>query len=185
MKQKTKLIDLYSQELRMLLSMPVLAKKQNSWTEEQYKNRVTELQELIELSKRGKSNRLKGSSYERDVAKKFKEYIGVDLHRTPQSGGFAKKSVKADDFRGDIVCLESDKKLKIHIEVKNHATWKLKDWIDQAESDCPEGLYPIVVMHRRQTNKEGKRVQECGDYVTLRLEDFLDLCKDKLVEERK
>jgi len=56
-----------------------------------------------ENKKRGKRSKRKGSSYERDIAKKFKEVYKEDLVRTPQSGGFAKKSVKADEFRGDIV----------------------------------------------------------------------------------
>ena len=61
--------------------------------------------------KRGKRSRNKGASFERIIAKKFKEFFGVDLVRTPQSGGFAKKSVKADEFRGDIVSADSSKEL--------------------------------------------------------------------------
>ena len=125
--------------------------------------------------KRGKRSRNKGASFERTIAKKFKEFFGVDLVRTPQSGGFAKKSVKADEFRGDIVSADSDKELMLHVECKNAQTWSLPAWLRQAESDCPKGKVPCVIMHKPNSSV---------DYVTLRLEDFFDIAqRSKLFKE--
>lgn len=127
--------------------------------------------------KRGKRARNKGSSFERTVAHKFSEAYGVDLVRTPQSGGFAKKSNKASEYRGDISLVDDTKELKVHIECKNTVNWSLKDWIAQAESDCPKGRVPLVIFHQHNTS---------NNYVTLRLEDFFALVeKDKIVKEVK
>ena len=66
--------------------------------------------------RRGKNAKRKGGQYERDIAKKFQKRYGVELKRTPQSGGFAKKSEKADDYRGDITIVDTKQMLLIHIE---------------------------------------------------------------------
>lgn len=128
-------------------------------------------------SKRGKRSKNKGSSFERTVAKKFKEAYGEELVRTPQSGGFAKKSTKADEFRGDITILDEDKELRLHIECKNAKTWSLPKWFEQAESDCPEGKSPVVVFHKHNTSK---------NYIALSLDDFLKLVpKENIVLEKR
>lgn len=128
-------------------------------------------------SRRGRTSKRKGANYERELAKRFQARYGVELKRTPQSGGFAKKSEKADDFRGDITIVDPKKVLKLHIEAKNQKTWQLKQWLDQAESDCPKGRTPIVVFHQHDSSK---------DYVCLSLEDFFSLVEDdKVIEERK
>ncbi|MFI3211566.1 MAG: hypothetical protein R3Y64_11035 [Peptostreptococcaceae bacterium] len=145
---------------------------------------LKELEEQLEKSKRGKGAKLKGASYERTVAKIFKKYLGIDLARTPQSGGFAKKSEKAEEFRGDIVNLDNTKEFKLHIECKNQKTLKIKDWFKQALEDCPLSKIPCIVFHQQLLNKEGKRVQESEDFITMRLEDFLELVdKDIIVKE--
>ena len=138
----------------------------------------TEVKEKKEQNvKRGKRAKRKGSQYERDIAKKFQERYGVELKRTPQSGGFAKTSEKADDFRGDITIVDNKKVLKLHIECKDHKTWSLPKWLQQSEEDCPEDRTPVVVFHKHNTSK---------DYVCLSLDDFLGLVeKDKVVERRK
>ena len=69
--------------------------------------------------KRGKNAKRKGSKYERDIAKAFQDRYGIELKRTPQSGGFSKKSEKADDFRGDITIVDTTQMLLLHIECKN------------------------------------------------------------------
>lgn len=127
--------------------------------------------------RRGKNSKRKGGKYERDIAKKFQNRYGVELKRTPQSGGFAKKSDKADDYRGDITIVDTRETLLVHIECKNQKTWQLKQWIDQAEEDCPKDRKPIVVFHQHNTSK---------DYVCLSLDDFLKLVeRDKVVGKRK
>lgn len=126
--------------------------------------------------RKGKNAKRKGGQYERDIAKKFQSRYGVELKRTPQSGGFAKKSEKADDYRGDITIVDTKQMLLVHIECKNQKTWQLKQWIEQAESDCPEGRTPIVIFHQHNSSK---------DYVCLSLEDFFNLVeKDKVVGKR-
>lgn len=130
-----------------------------------------------ENRKRGKRSRNKGSNYERKVAKKFQDTYGEELVRTPQSGGFAKKSTKADDFRGDIVLMSDDKDLVLHIECKDTKTWSLPKWFNQAESDCPKNKKPVVIFHKHNTSK---------DYIALSLEDFFSLVdKDKIILEVK
>lgn len=129
-----------------------------------------------EHQRRGRRSRAKGSSFERTVAKKFKEYYNADLMRTPQSGGFAKNSAKADDFRGDIVPVDKNIDLTIHVECKNAKTWSLPAWLKQAESDCPEGRYPVVIFHKHGTSE---------DYITLSLEHFFELVpRDNIIKEK-
>ena len=177
-----KKIDLVKQELELYLSNPSLTMESKGWTKAQYDEIIEDLEQKIKNSKRGKSSKNKGANYERTIAKIFKEKLGVELKRTPQSGGFAKDSSKGDEFRGDIVSVDDTIDFKLHIECKDQATWSLPAWIKQAIEDCPEGKVPIVVFHRRQKNKDGKRIQEAGDYVVLSLEDFLDIVdKDKIV----
>lgn len=126
--------------------------------------------------RQGKNAKRKGGQYERNIAKKFQERYGVELKRTPQSGGFAKKSDKADDYRGDITIVDTKQMLLLHIECKNQKTWSLPKWISQAEEDCPEDRTPIVVFHQHNTSK---------DYVCVSLEDFLSLVeKNKVVGKR-
>ncbi len=136
-------------------------------------NRVTKNDENV---KRGRTAKRKGAQFERTLAKKFQGRYGIELKRTPQSGGFAKTSSKADDYRGDIVVVDSDYNLKVHIEAKNQKTWKLKQWIEQAEEDCPEGKTPIVVFHQHDSSR---------DYVCLSLEGFFDLVDTEHVLEKK
>ena len=129
----------------------------------------------VDRSKLGKRSRNKGASFERTIAKKFKERYGVDLVRTPQSGGFAKNVKKAVEFRGDVVSADNSIELVLHIECKNTKSWSLPSWILQAESDCPEGKIPVVIFHKHGTSK---------DYISLSLEDFFKLVtKESIVVE--
>ena len=128
------------------------------------------------LSRQGRNAKRKGGQFERTIAKKFQSRYGVELKRTPQSGGFAKKSDKADDYRGDITIVDTKQMLLLHIECKNQKSWSLPAWIRQAEEDCPEDRTPIVVFHQHNTSK---------DYVCVSLEDFLSLVeKNKVVGKR-
>lgn len=175
MAKRVKEVDLIKEKLELYLANPLLVMKQNNWTKEEYEEVIDSLEEKIQLSKRGKSSKLKGASYERVIAKKFKEKFGIELKRTPMSGGFSKGSSKADDFRGDITVVDKGVDFKLHLECKDHKAWSLPAWIRQAEEDCPKDRIPVVVFHRRQLNKDGKRVQEAGDYISMSLEDFLEV----------
>ena len=126
--------------------------------------------------KLGKRSKAKGSNFEREVAKKFKDHYDEELTRTPQSGGFAKKSTKADEFRGDIVALDENVDLILHIECKNAKTWSLPAWFAQAEGDAPKGKIPCVIFHKHGTSK---------DYIALSLEDFFRIVpKDSIIKRR-
>lgn len=171
---KTKNIDIYRRELDLYLSLPEAVKKQYNLTDEEYDQKVQELNELITKSKKGKGARVKGASYENVIAKKFLEKFGIKLTRTPMSGGFKKDSTSMM-FKGDLNSMDEDLEFLLHIECKNHATWSIPKWIRQAEDDCPENHIPIIVCHRGQKNEDGKRVQEAGDYVVISLEDFMNI----------
>ena len=126
--------------------------------------------------KLGKRSKAKGSNFEREVAKKFKDHYDEELTRTPQSGGFAKKSTKADEFRGDIVALDENVDLVLHIECKNAKTWRLHAWFAHEESDCPKGKVSCVIFHKHGTSK---------DYIALSLEDFFRIVpKDSVIKRR-
>ena len=116
-------------------------------------------------SRRGRTSRNKGSSYERTIAKKFESAYGVKLVRTPLSGGFSKNSNK-QDFKGDIVCAEEGKDIMLGIECKCQQSWSLPAWLKQTEEETPEGKVPIVVFHKHGTSK---------DYVALSFDDFVKL----------
>jgi hypothetical protein len=179
---KVKQRDLIKEKLELYKSNPSYIMKQKGLSKAEYENEIVLMEQQLERSKRGKSSRNKGSSYERTIAKKFKDSLGVELTRTPQSGGFAKSSTKGDDFRGDIVSLDDTIEFLLHIECKDHSSWSLPAWIKQAEEDCPEGRIPVVIYHRRQKNEEGKRVQDVGDYVSIPLEMFLQIVdKSKII----
>ena len=125
---------------------------------------------------RGKRAKRKGGNYERLIAKILGDKYKVELKRTPQSGGFAKKSEKADDFRGDITIVDNKQVLLLHCECKDQKTWKLKDWLRQAESDCPDGRVPLVIFHEHGSSR---------NYVCLSLDDFTDLVpRNKVVGKR-
>ena len=147
--------------------------------------KLEELREELVKSKRGKGAKVKGASYERTIAKLFKKYLNVELTRTPQSGGFAKKSSKADGFRGDIVSLDENIEFQLHIECKNHKTWKIKDWFKQAESDCPKGKIPCVIAHQSQEIKNGKEVTKAKDFIIIPVEDFLNVVDKKKIIIKK
>lgn len=137
---------------------------------------TTGVEKNAENVRRGKNAKRKGANFERSIARRFQQRYGVELKRTPQSGGFAKKSEKADDYRGDITIVDTAQMLLVHIECKNQKTWSLKQWIEQAESDCPNDRTPIVVFHQHNTSK---------DYVCISLDDFLKIVeKDKVVGKR-
>lgn len=125
--------------------------------------------------KRGKTSRNKGSRYELSIAERLRKHYGIELRRTPQSGGFA-KGKDAANFRGDIIPLDASIDFKLHIECKNATTWSLKQWLAQAEEDCPAGRVPLVIFHKPNSSV---------DYVTLKLEDFLALVPTANIATRK
>jgi hypothetical protein len=131
-------------------------------------------QEKETRSRRGRTSKAKGSNFERAAAKKFRDGYDTDFVRTPLSGGFHRKDVKSNQFRGDIVPANEDTDCILHIEVKCRKTWKLNEWLRQAQNDCPAGKYPVVVFHQHGTSK---------DYITMDLNDFIKLIpKENIIQ---
>lgn len=81
----------------------------------------------------GKSSRTKGHSFERAVAKWFRDR-GIPAKRGWQSRGGGKE--EAD------VIIDAP----YHVECKAMARSAVYSHIDQAARDCPEGKTPVVIM---------------------------------------
>jgi len=141
--------------------------------------KIEELKEKLNRSNLGKRSRRKGGNYERKVKALLKEWLGIDLERTPLSGGFA-KSRNLKSVKGDLNTLDEGVEFLLHIECKDQKRWALKEWWKQATDDCPKEKVPLVFLHQSQENKDGKRVQEAEDFVFIRAEDFF-----KLIEKNK
>lgn len=102
----------------------------------------------------GKKSRNKGSGYERKIAKILSKWSGMELRRTPLSGGWAKQNPKVS---GDLVNI-SDNEFPLHVECKNqesfewepflHGNGSLKGWWDQTLRTCPNNKIPILVFSR-------------------------------------
>lgn len=172
--KKIKNIELLQTELKMYEQMPEQIMVIKGWTQEELEQNIEDLTQKITLSKRGKSSRAKGATYENTIAKKIGEKWNIRLVRTPMSGGFQKSSDN-EDIRGDLSCLDKDTKFILSPELKKHKTWKLREWFKQSKEDCPNGKIPIVIYHDFQQIKDGKRVNEAEDYVMIRLGDFLNI----------
>ena len=99
------------------------------------------------------NSRTKGANYERKIAKRLSKHFGLELCRTPLSGGM--------DWKGDILPIFGE--IPYHIECKKIERFNIWKAIAQAERDCPEEKTPIVIFSRNRTE----------DYVCIKLEDFL------------
>lgn len=102
-----------------------------------------------------KKNKNKGRNFERHIAKLLSDWSGVQLRRTPLSGGWSNHP----DVSGDIVCEASDANFPIHIECKNNESWSWKQvlkgtgpvfsqWWVQTLSDCIDYKYPLLIFSR-------------------------------------
>ena len=109
--------------------------------------KIRELKEALKKSKRGRRSRRKGSNYERKVKALLKEWIDIDLERTPLSGGFAKgKNLKS--VKGDLNTLDEDIDFLLHIECKDQLKWAIKSWWKQAVGSrrLSEGENPFDIL---------------------------------------
>lgn len=113
------------------------------------------------------NGKAKGSEYERKIAKLLAKWSGMELRRTPLSGGWARQNPRAS---GDIVCITGDD-FPLHVECKDqesyswetalHGKGPLVDWWDQTIRTCPEGKIPVLVFSRAYYD----------DWVMIRKED--------------
>ena len=109
------------------------------------KESIKEKEEKKARSRRGRSARAKGASFERTIAKLLQEKYDIEFTRTPMSGGFAKNKDNSEGFKGDIVPVDKKVNLNIHVECKSQKTWKMRDWLKQAKEDCPKDKTPLVI----------------------------------------
>ena len=139
----------------------------------------------IARSRRGRGSKIKGASFERTVKDIIQKAWGISLTRTPLSGGF-NKSKEDSKFHGDLNLTTETQSLLLHIECKNHKTWSIKEWWRQTIGDCPKDKIPVLIMHKAQEIKEGKRVENAEDFILLKLDDFLKLADTtKIIGESK
>lgn len=143
------------------------------------------LKKKLVYSKRGRSSKRKGASYESKIKTLLnKRFPMLKFARTPQSGGF-QKNVDNQSLRGDLSNLEDEYDFLLHLELKNHKLWSVLKWYEQAESDCVKGKIPCVIAHRGQQVKDGKRVVSAEDFIFLKLADFLSIVDDDKIIVKK
>lgn len=137
-----------------------------------------------ERSRRARTSKSKGSSYERKIAKKLGAWSGETLRRTPQSGGWAGGA--AHGVSGDLVC-DRPKRWPFHCELKKREGWGLEDlivglrasttdtrsvlgWWDQTIRTCPAGKMPMLIFARNHLPDLVMMKQ--GDFAALTPHDF-------------
>ena len=105
----------------------------------------------------GKASRDKGASFERKICKVMGDAYGVELRRTPLSGGWAQHY---DDVAGDVVAVKG--KFPYCVECKNSEGWKLESlftdkhawfdaWWNQVLNACPWDKTPLLVFSKNFT----------------------------------
>ena len=84
-----------------------------------------------------RAERQKGVRAEREVAAIFRAH-GFDCERTPNSGGLRVKG----DLTGDVPA---------HVEVKWQEVARPWLWFEQARSEAPDGVLPVVAFRRSRS----------------------------------
>ena len=104
------------------------------------------------------NSKQKGARFERELAKRFREY-GYESRRTAQYCGNTGDA-------SDVIGLNG-----IHIEAKHQEKMYLYDWVDQAKRDAEangKGYLPTV-FHKKN---------HCEILVTMTLDDWMKLYKE-------
>ena len=104
------------------------------------------------------NSKQKGARFERELAKRFREY-GYESRRTAQYCGNTGDA-------SDVIGLNG-----IHIEAKHQEKMYLYDWVDQAKRDAEangKGYLPTV-FHKKN---------HCEILVTMTLDDWMALYKE-------
>ena len=104
------------------------------------------------------NSKQKGARFERELAKRFREY-GYESRRTSQYCGNTGDA-------SDVIGLNG-----IHIEAKHQEKMYLYDWVDQAKRDAEangKGYLPTV-FHKKN---------HCEILVTMTLDDWMKLYKE-------
>lgn len=82
-----------------------------------------------------RTSRVKGSRFERDISRILSEFIGIEVRRTPASGGFDRIR-----FPGDLYCSDLGFRLRHVWECKKREGWRLEALFAK-KSNC----HPIYV----------------------------------------
>ncbi len=141
---------------------------------------IAKLETKLKRSKQGRSSKVKGANYERNIVKLLEHlYPDLKFGRTPASGGY-KKELDSNLLRGDVVCLNDDIDFKLHLELKNHKGWEtVKKWYKQAQEDCLQGKLPCVILHQqREAGVPAK------DFILMDLKDFFSIIDDNSIIKR-
>lgn len=116
-----------------------------------------------------KSPKAKGDRVERELAKYFTDHLGIDIYRTPLSGGGRTSPITASGYGNAMADLTGTPRL--HVEVKATETFRPREAMRQAEvasKDADE--VPVVI------NKQNRQsLDDC--LCVLRLSDFIELYK--------
>jgi len=102
----------------------------------------------------GKRSKEKGAAFERRICKILGDAYGIELRRTPLSGGWAQHY---DDVAGDVVAVKGT--FPYCVECKKEEGWKLESlltdshaWFDawwmQTVNACPSGQVPLLIFSR-------------------------------------
>lgn len=103
----------------------------------------------------GAKSRNKGNAFERKVAKILSDWSGLELRRTPLSGGWSSDS----RVSGDLVAIDHPE-FYMHVECKKQEafSWEATlqghgifyDWWEQAANACPETKFPVVIFQKNR-----------------------------------
>jgi hypothetical protein len=102
--------------------------------------------------------RTKGMGFERTISKIMSTYTGLELRRTPLSGGWAGSD--RSGFKGDIQDITGSGDFCFSIECKKVEGWTFNDlfnekniimkWWDQCSKQCPKGKIPLLVFSKNR-----------------------------------
>ena len=114
----------------------------------------------------GRMSNIKGAGYERYLAKKIGEKLGIQLDRTPGSGNL--------DIKGDLRSHE-DTELKgplsgWTIEAKKQEKPRIWNWIKQSREEAKGKKWLLIFSKNHEK-----------DYATVELDFFLGLLKDSYI----
>lgn len=119
------------------------------------------------MAKPGRGARLKGANFERLLAKKLSDALGIEFKRglgQTRKGGAEIADVVSDELTG------------IHIEAKRHIRCNIKAAMRQAVDDSQDtGKIPIVI-----TKDDHSDI-----LVTMKFEDWVGTFKDSLPGTRR
>jgi len=109
----------------------------------------------------GKSSQQKGKRFERQVAAEINKKFETSVKRTPNSGGLS--------IKGDIICIDDQSIIsEFSWECKNQEKLNIWKALQQSKNDAPARTMPVVVFTKNHEK----------EYISLELEDFLNIIKE-------